>query len=881
MFITRPGDPLEAVLDVKAERPVDLRISVERPGGGSTLLHGGSGPPGGEFTGVVIPPTHSGSTGMVIRDRDADFSGVVVRPWDGDSHGKVVPVGDYGGFGMVIRPRDTEPVRVVIPPLLDGDRLRIDLGVMGEDEDDLLDVNVAFMQGGFLVQGSEHTLRERLNADGRFVLDYHQVGGGMVKMHAGAESVAPHVDNVVPLSPPPSPAPSFPNVVSTSPTAEPEAAPGYDGTATVEVGGSETVESAPPGDAGPGHSDHGGPGGEPPQAGGPVVVERRINVWMKEREDDKRQPLVTGERYTLCVNVGLPVAASLAEGPEAIIAEDDIPPAGLATEWVIQSSTAELQALGDDVQVTHREADGISSWTAQYRLLVPRGADSETVRVACIPHAVEDARLQVLVYAIHPQRAGRAELYRQLDVALSVVAPAVLSAVEKTGASEEAVRMGHEVIHAPARQMNLRTTHEWTTPRDMLSIKVLGPVSALANGDVGNRDINNQITLWNAPPSEVVGLITNLRRALERFRGTHERYLDAIDLADLDRRLGKMEAGADFFGVGEPPSDASLAAWDAVSRSAELYELAFEGRRLYNKVFGAGSKLREWIELMQQHDRLDINLQADAGAAFVPHVPWGLMYGLELPVQGEPVEPIGFLGLRLRLGYSAHLVDAPSKALGRPDSVQRAFLLYWGDQPTDPTAIEARWQRDRWAARPNHAVVPSDADGGRPKQRLVALLRDPIRLLYLYCQCKAEQGNDPELRFAHNTQADNVVRRMDLGLTPLAEQPLVFANACTTSAADPFMSNELEAGFFDRGARAYLGTESKVPITLASRFAAVFFHYFDRRASDQPMAAGEAVYQARQFLWRHYRNLGGLFYTYVNQYELYMADDPEVDDLRS
>jgi hypothetical protein len=142
------------------------------------------------------------------------------------------------------------------------------------------------------------------------------------------------------------------------------------------------------------------------------------------------------------------------------------------------------------------------------------------------------------------------------------------------------------------------------------------------------------------------------------------------------------------------------------------------------------------------------------------------------------------------------------------------------------------------------------------------------------------EGGKAELRFANNTQPDNVVRHLDLAGKELAERPLVFANACTTSAADPFISNDLEAGFFRRKARAYLGTEGKVPITLASRYATVFFHYFDRRASPAPMAAGEAAYQARQFLWRHYRNLGGLFYTYVNQYELYMADDAEVRTLQ-
>jgi len=115
----------------------------------------------------------------------------------------------------------------------------------------------------------------------------------------------------------------------------------------------------------------------------------------------------------------------------------------------------------------------------------------------------------------------------------------------------------------------------------------------------------------------------------------------------------------------------------------------------------------------------------------------------------------------------------------------------------------------------------------------------------------------------------------------LIDRPLVFANACTTAAADPYIANELEKVFFNRGCRAYLGTESKVPIQLASRFASIFFNFFYREVDSQPMAAGEAMAQTRLFLWTQYKNIGGLFYAYVNQYELFMAQDAEVVALRS
>jgi hypothetical protein len=77
-------------------------------------------------------------------------------------------------------------------------------------------------------------------------------------------------------------------------------------------------------------------------------------------------------------------------------------------------------------------------------------------------------------------------------------------------------------------------------------------------------------------------------------------------------------------------------------------------------------------------------------------------------------------------------------------------------------------------------------------------------------------------------------------------------------------------------AAAFVGTEVKVPIVFASRFALVFLAYLLGRVDPRPIAAGEAMAQARLFLWTRYRNIGGLLYSYVNQYELYMADDDEV-----
>jgi hypothetical protein len=776
------------------------------------------------------------------------------------------------------------PLTLRIPPLENHGELFVLLHLIGEEEDGLVDVELDLAQNGLFLPGSGLHLREHaFSKVARLLVRYLLKGdrielwrppAKLLHLDEGSWRREPVSNLIVPV---------LASLQREDASDRPEHSSSRDGDEGEIDIGREVLrgpgrKKQPPvnGDGSPSR----GPGGDPPRPEREATTERQINVWIAERASLPDTPLVRGERYQLCINVGGPVAASLTKGPEAEISDEDIPPAGLEMEWMVHSYAAELQPLSTDVRVTRHEGGNGPWWTARFSLHVPRGTNSDIVRMACIPRAIQDVRLRTLVYVCNPMHPERAEPYRDLDVDLWVVEPRTLAAGSTVDTvASSVVRLVDEVMHSPTAHLNLNTAHEWTTPNDVLSITVLAPGSALVKGGAGGLSIDHE-THWEAVQTTVSGSIANVRAALERFREQHEPYLDAVDPKDLDGRLARQEAGADFFGCGDPPDPAALAAWDAVSLSPELRELAIEGRTLYDKFFPLKSELRGWVDKLQVHDRLDINCQPRAGTAYVPHVPWGLMYRLDPPLPGNPVNPQGFLGLALRLGYSAHRIPVPSKALGRIDKVHRAFFFYWGDQPKDLTAVEAQWQRNRWAAVANHVVVPSATGTGSPKQQLLTLLDTPVpaptSLLYLYCQCKAGPGNAPELRFANNAQPENVVRRVELGATALADRPLVFANACTTSSADPYMANELEASFFDRGARAYLGTEGKVPIVLASRFATIFFHYFDRKASPEPIAAGEAVYQARHFLWRHYRNLGGLFYTYVNQYELYMADDAEV-----
>jgi hypothetical protein len=472
----------------------------------------------------------------------------------------------------------------------------------------------------------------------------------------------------------------------------------------------------------------------------------------------------------------------------------------------------------------------------------------------------------------------RGEIYRQFKI--------LLSAAESSGKKQiEPVRVAAELLPTPTAHMGLSTTHEWTTPNGVLNITVIGS-QAVVQGNVGGAQIDS-LEAWTGVQALVGGPIRNARDAAEELRAAWETHLDDIPPADLDARLqswGKGSGGPelDWRSLGDYADAGHRQQWARMAVSPELRKLAFHGRRLFQAFFGEASNLRKWIAALPPGARLNISWTPMADAGFIPHVPWGLMYVADVPPEGQPVDPMRFLGLRCRTAYMSHAVQMASRSLGALDETHRAHFLYWGDAPADITGQEARWQRGQWGGWRNQVFAPQTAQNA--KAELLQLLNNPkpapTSVLYLFCQCNVGQGNNPVLRFGSTNDAANTVTQTDFGTSALPDRPLVFANACTTAAGDPYIANELEETFFSRDCRAYLGTETKVPIVLGSRFATIFFHFFYRLLDPEPMAAGEAAMQAKLFLWTHYRNIGGLFYSYVNQYDLFLARNDEVLALR-
>ncbi|MCG2641717.1 MULTISPECIES: C25 family cysteine peptidase [Bradyrhizobium] len=606
--------------------------------------------------------------------------------------------------------------------------------------------------------------------------------------------------------------------------------------------------------------------------------ERQINIWIGGGKVGLKQALKIGETYLLNFRVGQPVSGSLTSGEAAAVNPNDVPPAGLPTDWLIVARGAELAAGTPDTETKVETVGGVSTWSGRFKVLIPKEGDSATPQLRIKPLQASP-EIDVCITARREEGFPRFnETYRQFRIEL-------VADDSPDTAPVEPVHIADEIMPTATVHVGLGTTHEWTTPNGILGVAVLGP-QAYVQGLAGTEQVDS-LEPWLGVPAQVSGKIQNVRDAAEEMRAAWEHHFNNIDPADLAGRLTRWsqhQGGPEYSwsSLGNYADPSHQQEWDKMAASPELRKVAQHGRLLFHAFFPRNSNLNQWIAALVPGARLNVSWTPKAGAGFIPHVPFGLMYTADVPPEGQPIDPMGFLGLRCRIAYTSHVAAPASRSLGALDATHRAHFLYWGDAPTDVTGQEAQWQRAQWSAWQNQVFVPHKVQNA--KAELLTLLNDPqpspTSVLYLFCQCSTGAGNNPTLRFGSTNDPANVVAQTDFGTSVLVDRPLVFANACTTAAADPYMANDLEEAFFERGCRAYIGTETKVPIVFGSRFAEIFFRFFYRLADPDPMAAGEAVTQARLFLWTHYRNIGGLFYSYVNQYDLFLAREDEVLALR-
>ena len=599
----------------------------------------------------------------------------------------------------------------------------------------------------------------------------------------------------------------------------------------------------------------GAPGGATP----PEEPSREITVTGHKLDGSQVSKFTSGQEYRLRFRVGFPVTQNLADGDTAV---QDIPQGGLSTHWVVTStdvefvnapSAAKIQKTGD-------------TWLAEFDLLVPEEGESETQTLG-IKASAGAGKLLVTIYAV----AGTTrEAYREVSVELG-------------GAP---VLSKDETFKAPLH-VHLRTSHEWTTPAEHIQVAIVNGLAIVSTQKLGPV-IHNFYEPFSATDNLIGTAIQNVRDSLEQLREAHSDYLDDIDAVDVSKRLatGNWRPDSGYQGNSWSPlpdaaDPARKTAFQQVQASDEWRTLASDGYALYNRCFPKGKKLRTLLDQMVPGSRVDFHWTDQSGPGFVSHVPWALMYMEEVGVSGPSPDPEKFLGLRFRIGTRSWDVNNGSVAVGGLDTTSAMDLLYWGNQAGDDVAAEALWQANEYKMWKWSNLLPDPAlpdPKGQLKRALDQPAPAPVGVLYFYCHCSVGNGAQPVLRFGNTSKPADTLSRADISERSLPDGPLVFANACTTSQSDPHMTSELEQRFFERGVRAFLGTETKVPTRLASKFAWLYFKFLYRQADPdfKPMAAGEALTQARIFLWTQYKNVGGLFYSLTNQYDLYLASNEEV-----
>jgi hypothetical protein len=626
------------------------------------------------------------------------------------------------------------------------------------------------------------------------------------------------------------------------------------------------VQNGTPGGGG-GEGSGGGGGRDSGGDDSPPPPERRINFWISEREQEPFRVLNIGDKYTGNFRVGVPVKANLFTGPGSTIPPGDVPASGLPTHWVMIATNVELGTVDQSREITLSRTSGELFDSARFDLLVPKFTDSTTIRLTLRPLA-EPATLTVLIHV-------NDKIYRELKADLRVSESATVPAAPAPCAS-----ITQDLPHAPLDLINTRTTRKWTTPPGVITLTVFTQGKAILLGTARGQYFSGDIVSLGTRKEELEQPVGLLQKSAESFRAKHGDYLNDIAPQNLLYRLSQHHPGDDWGQLPDFADPPHQSKWQTVSVSDELFKLAFYGHKLYNVLFPRNvPPLRDLLDQLEPGQRVNINWRSDSGGDWVPHIPWELLY-VDDPSANEAVDPTRFWGLRFRIGYTTYRPGNAMMSLGAPKDTWCSTLLFYGNAANEPATEEAKWQRKTWGSWSNQWIVPMGAKGATPKAEIVAELKRPSQragVLYLFCHYSLNAKNVPVLRFGTDSDnPDDILDETELGTTEFRTHPLVFANACMTGAAGVHAVNELEKAFFDRGCRAFIGTESKVPVQMASRFAAAFFWFFLRLVDRDPMAGGEAMSQARLLLWTHYKNIGGLLYSYVNQYDLYFAGAEEL-----
>jgi hypothetical protein len=567
----------------------------------------------------------------------------------------------------------------------------------------------------------------------------------------------------------------------------------------------------------------------------PQPHSKTIGTWVEGDQEPVSGPLELEREYIMRFKVGDPESTSLLDGEEAEVPLSDIPEQGLETTWTVY---AEGLSFAPRPPVESIGVAGNPTDTISFELQIPREGDSNIVDVPFT--AATTGKV-----AVHIEIRAFDRIYRRLEAELEIFGtepPEVPSAM--------AIRSDKTFISADSiAKLSPR-------PPYSIDIRVFDSKRAFVTASLpGGVEVNRAVD-WNINANELDDQQSRVRAAAEDLREHHDSYLNDIAAEKLGPTLKSFRTNDDWSNLPDLSDKAHKQAWERVGGSKELRELAEAGHMLFDTVFPTTNALRGWLEKLPLGSRVTLNWDGSPA-----DVPWGLFY--RPPVgAGAQINPMGFFALGFRLVDFAFPPETEAFTyLGEPEVARTAACLFWGTEK--PISEEAKWQEGEIGGP--SVVWKPPRRVAEPRRVLLEYLEDKTKdgpaVLYFYCQHGKVRSADEGFRFGDNNEEKDTLTALALGASEAAGAPLVFANACETGAKNAYHASQIKRHFLRHDSWAYIGTETKVPPVLASRFATVFFRIF--RGGD--LTASEALSQTRLFFWSHYRNLGGLYYSYANE----------------
>ncbi|MGW2785910.1 ATP-binding protein [Streptomyces populi] len=638
-----------------------------------------------------------------------------------------------------------------------------------------------------------------------------------------------------------------------------------------------------------------------------AIAGQHVNFWFSDSDTDDADTFQVGRAYRGCFQVGSDDPRNRAAGNRLIPAED-IPSSGLATRWIVYSTTAALEVPADagfTASVFTSLAGDQPQWIVEFDLIIPTDGQSEERPIIVTPQAAGEVRITADLFV------GQ-DLYRQLSI--DIVADDPPSPPDPQPGSSDEITTARSVPHArpavddrpaetppangldpvvhrrsaaatvrkflqlnekrllPLGQTALRPLQAWQRPGRTLSLTLMPPLAKWTLEVDGQSNRSDWID-WS-PGSETGEWVTRSQNALDEIRELCGPRSNAIASQDVSDRLKRFQPSETWSEQSRHFSEQEAAFWAEMSAHDSTRNLAFAGHKLLHALFPRGSELhRRILELGPGH-KLHVDWRSRDQQVF--HVPWQLLYRSDPPGVGQAVNAEDFLGLRLRL---SNLPYAQEHSRAMDPNATRAHLLYWGvGDDTAQTVHEHKQELRPWS--PTFLPTPTAGDGQRAELSRFLCSPEPVPVPLIYIFCQGTNKPEVPLRFGSTSTAENMLTLADIGMSDLKDHPLVFVNACDSSAVVHPFSNTLQHNFMERGSSAYIGGECRVPADFAARFASVFFHFlYTRSPGDGPTTAGEAMSQSRKFFWDEYRSIGGLFYSYVNDYDLCFSAPAEVEQM--